>query len=518
MGTESGAAMSVTEHTSLLPQAQNPPLYRNVTFVKWVGQVFALVVVLFFLIFLANQGSSSLQNKGYTGGYDFLGIDPGFEISEGIDTDPNTGGRALWAGMVNTIRLAVAGIFLATLIGTLAGVGRLSKNWLVRRIMSFYVETMRNVPLLVQIFIINAILAVLPLLEIDQGPINGWLHLSNKGLSVPRVFIGDGFYQWLVLVLIGVALGELVRRYLLRQQRETGIVTYPVARCMLIVILAAALGWWLHPICGWVGYVFEGLATVFDHMPQMLIQILVSVIAVSVAIFWIKREIDLKRSPVGDIKLTENSYFRMILAGFAAIAVICFITLVWPGLASWIMHSGRDLFELLADKFGNGRSGLPIDAMRPNISKSGQFANYGSNGLNLSRALASIYFGVVLYTGAFIAEIVRGGILSVPKGQKEAALAIGLRRSVTLRRVVLPQALRVILPPLGNQYLNLTKNTSLAIAVGYSDVVQVGQTLYNQTGRTFEVVSLWMLFYLACSLTISVVVNFFNLRLKIVER
>ena len=125
---------------------------------------------------------------------------------------------------------------------------------------------------------------------------------------------------------------------------------------------------------------------------------------------------------------------------------------------------------------------------------------------------------MVLYTAAFIAEIVRGGILAVPKGQSEAAQAVGLRRSTALRRVILPQALRVILPPVGNQYLNLTKNTSLAIAVGYSDLVQIGQTVYNQTGKTLQVMAVWMLFYLACSLTISAVVNFFNIRLRIVER
>ena len=129
-----------------------------------------------------------------------------------------------------------------------------------------------------------------------------------------------------------------------------------------------------------------------------------------------------------------------------------------------------------------------------------------------------MFFGVVLYTASFIAEIVRGGILAVPKGQTEAAQAVGLRRVTMLRRVILPQAFRVILPPLGNQYLNLTKNTSLAIAVGYSDFVQVGQIVYNQTGKSLEVIALWMLFYLACSLTISVVVNFFNIRMKIVER
>ena len=129
-----------------------------------------------------------------------------------------------------------------------------------------------------------------------------------------------------------------------------------------------------------------------------------------------------------------------------------------------------------------------------------------------------MFFAVVFYTSAFIGENVRGGILAVPKGQTEAAKAVGLSRGQTLRHVVLPQAVRVILPPTGNQYLNLTKNTSLAVAVGMSDMVQVGTTVFNQTGRTLPVVAIWMLFYLSCSLTISVVVNWFNVRMQLVER
>jgi len=125
---------------------------------------------------------------------------------------------------------------------------------------------------------------------------------------------------------------------------------------------------------------------------------------------------------------------------------------------------------------------------------------------------------VTFYHSAHIGEIVRGGILSVPKGQVEAASAVGLNRVQSLRRVILPQAFRISLPPLGNQYLSLTKNTSLAIAVGYSDIVQVGQTIYNQTGKALPVMPVWLLLYLTCSLTISVVVNFFNMRLKLVER
>jgi general L-amino acid transport system permease protein len=131
---------------------------------------------------------------------------------------------------------------------------------------------------------------------------------------------------------------------------------------------------------------------------------------------------------------------------------------------------------------------------------------------------ASLFFGLVFYTSAFIAEVVRGGILAVPSGQAEAAAALGLSRGQALRKVILPQAFRVIMPPLGNQYLNITKNTSLGIAVGFSEIVQVGQTVYNKNSQTLAVFSIYMMFFLACSLTISSIVNYINRRLAIVER
>ncbi|MDE0268921.1 MAG: ABC transporter permease subunit [Acidimicrobiaceae bacterium] len=496
--------------------------YRDVVFVKWLAQLVALCAVIFVLVFLATQAESNLEAKSIQVGYDFLDINPGFKISEGIDVDPATGGRALWVGMVNTIRLAIAGIVLSTAIGVFVGVGRLSGNWLVKRIAGIYVETTRNIPLLVQILIINAVLVSLPsLLPLtkEEGTVKtGWMFISNKGLAVPRVFIGEGFYQWMMFVLLGVAVGYGVKHILQRRKDKTGCETYPVIGFVGLVGFFGIIGWWIHPMFAGVGSVFAVLSSFIDSRSPSDVRYMVSALAIVLAVVVIVWKLRMHSTPMGLGKLSENDYFQMIFAVISAGFAIYLVSSLWPGLASWIHNSTRDLFDLLADKFGGDRTGQPIDAMRPNIEQPGKFPNYGPSGLNFSRGLASIYFGVVLYSAGFIAEVVRGGILAVPKGQTEAALAIGLRKTTMLRRVILPQALRVILPPLGNQYLNLAKNTSLAIAVGYSDVVQVGQTLYNQTGRTLEVVSLWMCFYLACSLSISVVVNFFNLRLKIVER
>ena len=511
--------MSNTDQTTLAAtQSGRPPFYRDATVVKWLAQVFTLLLVVFALFFLTTQALENLNRQGIEIKYDFLGIGLGSDLREGIDTDPDTAGRALWAGAVNTIRIAVGGIIAATILGVLVGVGRLSSNWIVNRICSIFIETARNIPLLVQIIFIWALVATLPNVELDQGPINGVLHLSNKGVSVPRLHIDDGFYQWLIFIAAGVLVGWWVKRRQDRRHDATGQETYPVASFVGVLALFGAVGWVAHPIFGWVGAIFDFIGDGYSRLTPVIVQVVLSLAAVAVAAWWIRRFLARRRTPAGLMKLTDDDKFRIIFAGVGALAVIAFVLVGWPGLSSWIINSGTDLLEVIANKFGDGRTGKPMDIKAPDVEQIGNFPNPGPAGLNLTQGGTAVFFGVVLYTASFIAEIVRGGILAVPKGQTEAALAVGLRRVTMLRRVILPQAFRVILPPLGNQYLNLTKNTSLAIAVGYSDFVQVGQIVYNQTGKTLEVISLWMLFYLACSLTISVIVNFFNIRMKIVER
>ncbi|MEM7095818.1 MAG: ABC transporter permease subunit [Actinomycetota bacterium] len=540
--------MTDTAESSLVAAAtERPPFYRDATVVKWLVQVVTLAVVLFALVFLASEAGDNLEAKDINTGFDFLSIDPGINVGDGIDTDPDTGGRALWVGMVNTIRLSVAGIFVATILGVVIGVARLSNNWIAAKVASVFIEYMRNIPLLVHILLFFTVLGTLgnfgrdtepildaagnPLLdengdalvEITQGPINGWIHVSNKGLSLPRVHIADGFYQWMIFILIGFFIGRYVMKQRQAQQDATGAETYPILSLLGVMAVFGIIGWFLHPIFGWVGdAIFDPIARAIPNVPEQVVQVLLSVLALGAAALWIKRFLDSRRTPAGLAKLTDDDWFRMIFAGVSAVIAAIFFLVVWPGLSSWIINSSRDFFEVAADKFGDGRGNWredwPIDAARPDIEKRGNFANPGPAGLNFSQGFAAVFFGVVLYTAAFVAEIVRGGILAVPKGQTEAAQAVGLKRATMLRRVILPQAFRVSLPPLGNQYLNLTKNTSLAIAVGYSDIVQVGSTIFNQTGRSLEVFGIWMLFYLACSLTISAVVNFFNVRLKIVER
>ena len=468
---------------------ERPPLYRDVTVVKWVVQIVALLLTLGALWFLANQAGDNLRASNVPTDYDFLSVNPGIDLSSGIDTDPDTGGRALWVGMVNTLRMAIAGILVATILGVVVGLARLSNNWLLKKIGTVFVETLRNVPLLVQILFYGAVFASLDRVTAEVGPINGWLHISNKGLSMPRVHIADGFYQWVIVLLIGLVVANFVRKRRIAQQDATGEESYPILTAFGLMVVVAIIGWFIHPIFGWVGNIFEALSSLVSSVPESVLQVVIAVLCVGTSAFWIRGFLNTRRTPAGLAKLTDDDYFRMIFAGVGGVLGAFFFLVLWP-----------------------------LDVDLPNIVQTGKFPNYGPSGLNFSIGFAAVFFGVVFYTAAFVAEIVRGGILAVPKGQTEAAASLGLRRSTALRRVIIPQALRVMLPPLGNQYLNLTKNTSLAIAVGYSDIVQVGQTVYNQTGKTLPVVSIWMFFYLSCSLSISVIVNFFNVRMKIVER
>ena len=189
-----------------------------------------------------------------------------------------------------------------------------------------------------------------------------------------------------------------------------------------------------------------------------------------------------------------------------------------PGITEGINLGLEKLFNFWDTKFDFLRTGTVAELGRPTIEVPGRIPRFGSTGMTMSQSFFGVWVGVTLYTASFIAEIVRGGILAVAKGQSEAGLALGLKRGQLLRMIVLPQAFRIILPPMGNQYLNLAKNTSLGIAVGYAEVTAVGQTLFNQTGATVQVVLIWMGFYLTVSLILSSIVNWYNRRVALVER
>ena len=367
-------------------------------------QLIAVVIIGMLVYFLASNTLSNMQQRGIQSGFDFLQSAAGFDIGESLfefdSGEPYW--RAFLVGMTNTLRVAVLGIILTTLLGTLIGVGRFSKNALVRSLCWSYVEVFRNVPLLLQLLMWYLLFT--ELLPSPSEPLRwGSVFLSKGGLNFP-IPVWSEAHRWTVGGLLAGGGVALVYRYWLRMAAKRS-----------------------------------------GRVPQ-------------------------QRLPFG---------------------VIVFIGL----LVGWLL------------------GGAPASINTP---FQGEFAV--ESGAVLSPEFLSLLFGLTVYTAAFVAEVVRAGVQSVAAGQTEAAQALGLDQRQTLRLVVLPQALRVIIPPMTNQYLNLTKNSSLAVAIGYPDIVSIANTALNQSGRAVECISIIMLVYLCTSLATSLLMNIYNQRAALKER
>lgn len=386
--------------------SQSIPFWRDIRVLRVIGQVLFLLIIAAGIWWLLNNLQNNLKAYGLKISFGFLKNTAGFPISEGLRYDPtDVHGYAFWVGIVNTIRVALIGIVLATVIGIVVGVARLSSNWLVKKLAGIYVEVIRNIPLLVQLFFwyFAVMLTALPMVK-NSIRLPGLIYLTRRGVYIPWATATESFSTWMFYVIGGLALAIIVyvlRRTQLKRAERPG---FPIA---------------------WAGTVF-------------------------------------------------------ILIAFAG----------------WFLTSGNPL------------------ALTVPVLKKFNF----TGGLWLSTSFTALLMGLSVYTGAFIAEIVRAGILAVSKGQIEAAKAVALKRAQVLRLVVMPQALRVIIPPLTSQYLNLTKNSSLAILIGYYDLMNVGTTIFNQTGRAVEMILLIMASYLTMSLLTSLLMNYYNRRMKLVER
>ena len=351
-----------------------------------------------------------VQALGLDLDFGFLSGPAGFAISHqwltGYESS-DTRWAAYGTGIVNTVRLAVVGILLATVIGVLAGVARLSSNWLVSRIASTYVEIIRNTPVLIQIIFWYTAVLLTALPEISQSwNVLDAFYISNRSVALPFMQADGAFGLWALLLGIGAFAAYRTQGRIRRREEATG-------RILHASILSFAL--------------------------------------------------------------------------FAAIGGVAFAA-----------------------------TGFPLVSDIPDFSTTTVGIASVEGGLQITPEFTAILLGLVFYTGAFIAEIVRGSIQALPKGQSEAAAAIGLSGYQRMTLVILPQALRTMIPPLTNQYLNLTKNSSLAIAIAYPELVFVGSTIINGVGHAVPIFILIFATYLALSLIISVVMNVFNRRVQLV--
>ena len=368
----------------------------------------ALCAAIAFLVYAATTNAiDHLRRAHIASGFGFWNDPAGFDISQTLisySSQASTYGRAFWVGLLNTLLVAGLGVVFATILGFTIGISRLSKNWLLSKFATGYVETIRNLPLLLQLlFWYNAVLKALPEMR-DSIAIPGGVFLNNRGLFLPSPNFLYGFDAVVASIIAGVIAATAFYLWARKRQERTG-----------------------------------------------------------------------QRAPV----------FWVTLALVVGLPFIVFAL-----------------------------RGFPLSFDYP---QAGRFNING--GLEVLPEFAALLFGLSIYTAAFIAEVVRAGILAVSRGQTEAAYSLGLKPRPTLRLIVVPQAMRVIVPPLTSQYLNLTKNSTLAVAIGYPDLVQVFTgTVLNQTGQAVEVVAITMLVYLTISLTTSFAMNVYNRRVALVER
>ena len=379
--------------------------WRSQAFRGIIYQLIALAAIGFGVWYLAHNTLANMTARGIQSGFGFLGTTAGFDIGEALipydALDPYW--KAFLIGILNTLRVAIVGVILATLLGAALGVGRFSRNAIVRGLCYGYVELFRNVPVLLQLLMWYLVLTdMLPPL-VDAISIGGWFYLSNYGFAFPVPIWGLGQGLAAIGAVVGIVIAWFYRRWVIRQFELTGQVRSLVLAPIVIVIACAVVGW---------------------------------------------------------------------IAGGAP--------------TSWSLPK--------------------IDGFRT------------SGGATATPEFMAVLLGLVLYTSAFIAEVVRAGINSVSHGQVEAAGSLGLSKGQAMRLVVLPQALRVIIPPMTSQYLNLTKNSSLAVAIGYPDVVSIANTSLNQTGRAVECIAVIMGVYLTTSLATAGFMNWYNKRSAIKER
>ena len=454
-------------HTS-----QTIPFYRNARALAVLAQAAFAVGVVGLGWLLVTTMQANLRQQGIPISFAFLQQPAGFAISEGLPFQPSQSYlTAFGVGVVNTLRAAVAGVVLATLLGIGIGVARLSHNWLLERLATLYVETFRNVPLLLWlVFTYAAIRETLPRLREGPALLWGTVLMSNRGIAVawPQTSAAyDAFQPWL-LAGLGLGCGVWLGQTLAARRRGEGapLSWRPSAHAV------AGKGGTLS--CAPSAHAVAGKGGTLSCAPS--------------AVADAGNGAPLSWRPSADA-VAGGAWSAAALRRGATVCVVL-----------WV--SGFGLTWMTAAP--------PLVWSVPRI----QGFNY-QGGLVLSPEFAALLFGLVVYTASFIAEIMRAGILAVPKGQREAAQALGLSAPQTFVLVIFPQALRVIIPPLINQYLNLTKNSSLAIAVGYPDLFSVGLTINNQTGQAIPFVVLIMVTYLGMSLLTSWVLNMVHRRLAL---
>ncbi len=584
------------------------PFWRDVRVLGVIGQVIFMASVLIGLGWLIGNFIQNSEIQGLKLGFEFLNTTAAFDIAEGIEYEStDTFGRALWVAMVNTIRVSFIGIILTTILALITGIARLSDNWLISKIAAIYVETVRNIPLLVQLFFIyfGVILKLPPLRESIQP--FGWpVYLNQRGVTLPGLTATASFPIWLAFVVLGVILMLVLWTIQSRLEEKTGQPINKVGSAAAAFFIVVAVGWLVTTNFS----SNQGIMTASSRKIEDLAdfeKILVAkldedalreagvnratldALTSAEAIAALKADLtaqlqalapaEVEEETVGEAQAAEvegdaettteetaateaepvdeavadevDALETQLDILDEAVITVCAVadSPAMVNAASQLRQQNipveieaedrmvevgeiyaegdcdllvGDEAELAAERAiledPDQHEVIPIDVAPLVVNTPAPAGLNIQGGFKLTPEFAAVLFGLVIYTGAFASEIVRAGILSVSKGQSEAARALGLSEGQRLRLIVIPQALRVIIPPMTSQYLNLTKNSSLAVAIGYPDLVAVGYTVLNQSGYAVQVIIIFMVSYLTLSLTISAFLNWYNKKIALVER
>jgi general L-amino acid transport system permease protein len=568
--------MSATQPTSRSPQSILSAFFRNVRVLQIFGQIIFAIVLVFLVSQLLTAILTSLRSKNLTPNTAFLQDRAGFDIGEKPDwyTADNKYGEAFQVGVVNTLRIVGVGLVLTTIVGIIGGVALLSSNWLVRTIFRAVVDVLRNTPLIVQLFIWYFVIIqsfppfqqpiTFPPESIAQIPLRLFIYIAAWYISRRSVARLDMNAPRRVLIMTGLAAAIVAVEFAFwlsaTQAGWRGIYSsgdFGSGGLWLYIILSVLLlgaAWWLAPaVWRWralglaVGQLVGGLLFYFGIIPVSAFRIelspflymsirgiafpearitsrfgewiaFVSIGVALAAAMWVYFG-----------RITETTGRPIPRGLYGLIAIVGFTVAGWyivgiePSPATIPVQKDDQtvvmpLAEARAAKLLT-TADEQLYSTQPLLILTPQRNNFKFlQGTEISPEYMALLLGLVVYTSSFVAEIVRAGILAVPRGQLEAARALGLSTGQMLRMIILPQALRVIIPPLGNQYLNLSKNSSLAIAIAYADVVAVTQTIMNQSGQSVTGITMIMFTFLAISLAISAVVNRLNSRFQLVTR
>jgi len=523
---------------------QRIPFWRDGRVLGVFAQIGFIIIVFLAVSSIATNFASNVGKLGesqficrdgsfsYRCAYDYMDSEAGFDIADTVLNYVNTNSywRAFGLGVLNSLKVGLLGVILTTFLGVFVGIARLSNNWLVSKISLAYIELIRNTPLLLQLFFIYfGFFLALPLVKEAQPVLGLPIYLTNRGLSVPSPQLMSSSAIWLAFMILGVIQFQVVWIFLARQEERTGRPTNRWGWGIFSFLVIVGMGWFVAGAVSnnegaltpkgsrirelgdleklmlqraGVNYLEDIDALPAEEVDALAVQVCVLRDSAS------EPNIIAQLSGMG-VPFKMNRFDRADQASAAYIDGECELFVAPKS----VLAAERSLLESSSAHLLIPISEKPIVWNTPRI----EGANL-AGGSKLYPEFTALLVGLTLFYGASLAEVVRAGIMSVSRGQSEAARALGLNESQRLRLVVLPQALKVIIPPLIGIYLSLMKDTSLGIAIAFPDMYMISYTMMNQSGRAVQGIVLLMSVYLVISLVFSVLLNWYNSRNTMVER